>query len=281
MSSKLKETRTSARKTSRKKKTGDSIVRVEGTFGVYFGEMNGWRKHGHGVWYGIAKLSGQRYEGGWMDGMRHGSGLFSWADGDRYYGEYKEGKRHGRGAFRFGDCKRFFDGVWAEDRPWQGTVLDSDGTFYHAELDGRTLIWGAWGPGAVPENWRRLGALVDGKVGAAFGEAEWTGAVALEDKTQFEGSWRGLCPLRGVTTDAAGKRVAVTYAGQLTLGERPSPLSKQVPLVSTQHVVSSPVVRVGTPWVPSFWAMLPAAPGCNAQTSCTHFTNHKSPDRAR
>ena len=66
----------------KKKDTGKLI---EGTFSTFYGRLKQGKKHGFGSWTGKGYLIGQRYEGEWAEGLRHGRGTFKWADGDRQF----------------------------------------------------------------------------------------------------------------------------------------------------------------------------------------------------
>lgn len=45
----------------------------------------------------FAGFSGDAYEGGWLNGMRHGLGRATWPDGRVYEGEWLEDVQSGRG----------------------------------------------------------------------------------------------------------------------------------------------------------------------------------------
>ena len=44
-------------------------------------------------------INGSKYEGGLLNGKRHGFGILISVDGDKYEGEYKNGLEHGQGIF--------------------------------------------------------------------------------------------------------------------------------------------------------------------------------------
>lgn len=43
------------------------------------------------------------YEGGWLNGMRHGQGKEQWTDGATYEGNYEYNCKNGNGKFTFPD----------------------------------------------------------------------------------------------------------------------------------------------------------------------------------
>jgi hypothetical protein len=46
----------------------------------------------YGTW-----ADGDKYEGGFENGERHGKGVITFADGDKYEGGWENGKQHGKG----------------------------------------------------------------------------------------------------------------------------------------------------------------------------------------
>ena len=47
--------------------------------------------------------SPRRYAGQWVDGERHGEGVFMYANGSRYVGQWEHNKKVGHGTFTFED----------------------------------------------------------------------------------------------------------------------------------------------------------------------------------
>jgi hypothetical protein len=123
---------------------------------------------------------------------------------------------HGRGAFRSADGARVFDGDWARGFPLRGAALDDDGALYRAAFDGSTSIVHMpddhWARARAA--WPRVGAVVAGRPGPAFGPGEeWAGALELADGTRFQGTLRGLCPVAGLLESPGGAGPA-PYAGE-------------------------------------------------------------------
>ena len=50
--------------------------------------------------YGVYTMSwGDKYHGGWKDGVMHGQGKYYFANGDQYMGTFKNGLRNGQGLY--------------------------------------------------------------------------------------------------------------------------------------------------------------------------------------
>ena len=80
--------------------------------------------------------NGERYEGSWVYGKRHGFGIFTCAaDGYRYEGEWYQGRRHGTGtiylpngdafsgSFKEGRSAGPVEYRFADDSPWANPDL--------------------------------------------------------------------------------------------------------------------------------------------------------------
>jgi hypothetical protein len=78
----------------------------------YEGEWKEGKKHGKGT-YSFA--SGSKYEGEWEEDKKHGKGTYSYASRDKYEGEWKEGKKHGKGTYIYAPLDRY-EGVWKDDK---------------------------------------------------------------------------------------------------------------------------------------------------------------------
>ncbi|XP_071999634.1 MORN repeat-containing protein 3 isoform X2 [Engystomops pustulosus] len=111
---------------------------------VYSGSWKNDKKHGYGTYFYTDK---EYYEGDWQDGQRSGWGRMYFANGDiyegewiedkycgqgmlrlanenRYEGSWKEGKKHGPGKFYYLDKGQMYEGIWVEDIPKCGSVVD-------------------------------------------------------------------------------------------------------------------------------------------------------------
>lgn len=97
----------------------------------------------HETWGTAASLSprfsavtfpdGDRYEGEWRRGAKHGQGIYRWQDGTKYDGFWKEDVEHGRGDKNFANGDRY-TGEWKEGMmDGQGRYQWSNGSFYEGE----------------------------------------------------------------------------------------------------------------------------------------------------
>lgn len=74
-------------------------------------------QHGFGrhVWLHTKQKEKNYYEGEFVHGLRHGIGVFHYANGARYEGEWEENVKEGHGVFFYEDG-RVFDGAFHQDR---------------------------------------------------------------------------------------------------------------------------------------------------------------------
>ena len=93
----------------------------------------GWvdgKKHGQGVY---TLPDGGGYEGEWFNNKRHGQGTHTWANGHRYEGTWRSGAMHGRGAFFWPDGGSY-TGEWHDNRKQgRGTRIWADGRRYEGD----------------------------------------------------------------------------------------------------------------------------------------------------
>ena len=82
----------------------------------YSGEFKAGRKHGQGVktW-----PSGDRYEGGFVEDRREGTGTYAWGPrspwaGEKYSGGFRNDRRHGTGVYEWPGGDRYA-GPWEND----------------------------------------------------------------------------------------------------------------------------------------------------------------------
>ena len=83
--------------------------------------------------------AGDTYEGGWLDGMRHGKGRATWPDGRVFEGDWVEDLQQGRGKSWAPDFNEdgepgntTYEGEWKESqRHGNGIEKHADGRTYH------------------------------------------------------------------------------------------------------------------------------------------------------
>ncbi|KAL1458442.1 hypothetical protein WDU94_008596 [Cyamophila willieti] len=100
----------------------------------YEGCYNRNLRHGKGL-YVFANRNGARYEGEYRFGLRSGQGVFYYPDGTKYEGEWKKNLRHGFGTYYYlnGDT---YTGAWFKSKR-QGI-----GTYLYSELGVKvTCAW--------------------------------------------------------------------------------------------------------------------------------------------
>ena len=82
----------------------------------YEGEIENGEPHGNGIW---TQCDGATYVGQFVNGLREGTGTFTWVDrGDElesvYEGEYKNNRRHGKGMKTYGNGS-IVEGYWIDN----------------------------------------------------------------------------------------------------------------------------------------------------------------------
>jgi len=86
--------------------------------------------------YGVAILdTGSRYEGEWLNNVRHGEGSFYWVDGEYYVGQYENDRRNGKGSYFWPNGEKYVGG-------WKNDQRDGEGIFYNK--DGKIVTKGIW-----------------------------------------------------------------------------------------------------------------------------------------
>jgi len=75
-------------------------------------------------------VDGSAYEGDWWDGVKHGSGAYSFSCGDEYFGEFQEDQMEGEGTILFGSGESY-SGNWKDSQPeGYGIFSRNDGSHY-------------------------------------------------------------------------------------------------------------------------------------------------------
>ncbi|XP_026178668.1 ankyrin repeat and MYND domain-containing protein 1 isoform X2 [Mastacembelus armatus] len=88
---------------------------------------------------------GSRYEGEFMNGLKHGSGRYTWTNGEYYEGSFYKDYRHGDGVYCWSTGHKFIGKFYLNRKEGYGRQLFPDGTIfqglYHADR--------RFGPGVV------------------------------------------------------------------------------------------------------------------------------------
>jgi hypothetical protein len=91
--------------------------KAEGSIATYEGGFLDGHKHGHGIkkW-----TNGDYYQGEFAMDFKHGKGIYTWSksgafSGERYEGEYVNDKRHGQGRYDWSNGEHYI-GEWKEDK---------------------------------------------------------------------------------------------------------------------------------------------------------------------
>ena len=121
---------------------------------TYNGDWIQGMKHGRGLYM---YANGDMYEGGYFKGMKHGYGAASWTNGSQYVGHWDSGREHGQGRYTTASGQRYtgtFKQVLARYAPvlvcMRACITDSGKMFRtsaHVALPAGTL---AYAPSARP-----------------------------------------------------------------------------------------------------------------------------------
>lgn len=103
--------------------------------------------NGHGS---KVEATGERYEGEWKQGLRHGIGTAHWPDGDLYTGQWMHDHPHGKGVYFKSNGERY-EGDWEMGkRQGKGKAQWPDGSYYIGDFrndraDGRGVFFDTGG----------------------------------------------------------------------------------------------------------------------------------------
>ena len=158
--------------------------------GTYTGEFLDGRRHGQGVF----EMNGfARYEGAFQDNSMEGEGVLELQSGRRYQGEWRESRQHGRGKYVWPDgCVH--EGEYREGfKHGPGTFTWADGSRYEGEFadDLRT------GKGVY---WQSSGEMYEGE----FLDGQFHGKgyfLSAGEEWSLEGSFVHQRPTRGVLSE--------------------------------------------------------------------------------
>jgi hypothetical protein len=138
-------------------KDGDLIgagVFKDATGGVYEGELENGKPHGHGY----MKQGDEEYVGSFENGLRHGYGL-SLGPQTAYLGEFDKDVATGSGILE-DEVGGRYHGQFKGNKPdGFGTYVASDGAIYQGrfvdgEADGKMMVWSSSSATPVVETWK-------------------------------------------------------------------------------------------------------------------------------
>ena len=73
------------------------------------------------------------YEGSYVNSMKHGNGIFTWANGSYFHGQFVEDKLSGEGLMRFTDGRQYI-GTWdMNEMHGEGVFTWPDGRWYEGK----------------------------------------------------------------------------------------------------------------------------------------------------
>jgi len=127
--------------------------------------------------------SGDRHEGGYLEGERHGLGVYLWANGDKYSGEWNTGLMHGRGKFEWALNVEamVYTGMWDHGRmSGEGVKLLRDGSRLEGKFEDGVL--NGWGSKRFSMGDRYKGNF-NQNMRADYGEYSWV------DGSVYKGFW--------------------------------------------------------------------------------------------
>jgi radial spoke head protein 1 len=79
----------------------------------YVGDYVQGKKHGQGV---FLFPDGSKYEGSWAEDVKSGTGVYTYPNGDTYSGEWVSNVREGNGTYTVAATNTKFEGLWSKDR---------------------------------------------------------------------------------------------------------------------------------------------------------------------
>jgi hypothetical protein len=86
----------------------------------YAGDFRNGKFEGRGVLeFTGEKYQGDHYQGEFKSGLKHGFGVYFFANGEKYAGHYVNGMRHGFGTYTFISGRAPLSGLWANNQ-WAG-----------------------------------------------------------------------------------------------------------------------------------------------------------------
>lgn len=109
---------------------GRAIVTTVGD--RYEGHWKDGQRHGHGI---AMIQNGDTYDGNWEGDAHHGHGVYTWSDGSIHVGQWRGGDRHGPGIARYADGDRYEGDWYGGHRHGYGSYVHADGTRYDGQWE--------------------------------------------------------------------------------------------------------------------------------------------------
>lgn len=107
---------------------------------VYSGQFLEGKYNGAGI---FTSLRGDRYEGDWEQGEKHGNGRYVYPDGSSYSGSFEANKKHGFGIFTWEDGTEY-RGHWNEGEPHgEGELVLTDGQRLEGQYENGIVVDGS------------------------------------------------------------------------------------------------------------------------------------------
>lgn len=217
-------------------------IQIDSRGNRYEGEWKDGKKHGQGR---MVYANGYEYVGEWADDTATGQGIFLWPNGDRYEGMMYQGQRHGQGTYSFvnGD---HYQGDWFQDQK-QGYGIAKvaagkyEGQFHHDKMHGFGTFYFTNGDIYVGEwiddqqdgqgNFTWLnGDRYEG--GFKAGQLHGNGSIYLANGNQFTGEWiRGQQVKDHGSFTWLGKDKAESHSSEVDTDDKSKTLAVDEPML--------------------------------------------------
>ncbi|WP_422354223.1 hypothetical protein [Roseivirga pacifica] len=103
---------------------GESYVKKDFDHGRYQGYFLNGERHGEGV---FNYNDGDKYEGNWKNGQLHGYGIYTFNDGSHYVGQFENNNFHGHGTYTWLESGNKYVGEWKDDQRYNGFMYNKEG----------------------------------------------------------------------------------------------------------------------------------------------------------
>ncbi len=192
---------------------------------VYVGGMRGIQLHGKGQY--TSKVF--KYQGEFLDGLKHGTGKYEWENGDRYEGTFADDRPNGSGKYQFANGDTYEGEVKAGVVAGRGTYVTKsgdriEGSFVGGLANGTGIYRFASGDryegelaGGKPHGKGRYFAKGGDRIEAPFvdGLAHGKGVYYFSNNDRYEGDIReGALTGTGAYFHASGQK----YEGEMVNG---------------------------------------------------------------